>query len=388
MQDLRFHPHYHALPPPESVLAESFADLALFRQTSWQWSESRAGRLTTSWAASALGLFEERASQTVNLPAYLQSHSRALDAYNFLTKQPFRTKAQVLAAVNAQYDPGASGTEESFESDSWEVPSNDTAWDFDYCPNEATGARLAAAAELRPIDSVMVGRMSWGSIQESIGILAAVNFFVPAGGVVCEVGLLPLEANHTRAQLKTMYPQARGYIDCLGPVGASPDGLIELPGGRTAVLEVKSHSPFLRNRTRSDGFFLAGTNALPTDRISAPHMVQSHMHMLCTGPHCRRAYLFQMSVGGGCHVFCIERDDALLEKMVLYLGRFYAQFVNIRRPPTPNFTDLYGPRYLDFLRKVRDATANVKVHAHIQHENIQRGPAPRSLFLDQERSEW
>ena len=48
---LRAHPLYRPLPPPAALTElKSIADLALFRQDSWQWLEMHRGRLTTSKA--------------------------------------------------------------------------------------------------------------------------------------------------------------------------------------------------------------------------------------------------------------------------------------------------------------------------------------------------
>jgi len=381
--DLRFHPEYEALPPPEAVNARDSADLRLFRQSSWQWLEARRCRLTTSWAASALGLFEQKAARILRLPRHLQSHNRAVKAYEYLTAQRKRTFREMLNAVNAEYDPDVAETEELFEPMLWAEERTSTVWPYVYTPSAKTRDDLHGKAEARRVETVMEGRLVWGSIHETIGTLAAINFFRDRGGTVCETGLLALEASTRRYELKRMYPRAKGYIDSLGLLGASPDGIVRFHNSdKVAVLEVKSHSPFVRNRGNRQGTFIAGTQSLPKSQISAPYLIQLHMHMLCQGPNCRDAFLFQTSVGGGCNVFHVERNENLVEGMLCSLGKFYTYFVNVGRCPGINFSLCYGSRYLDFLKLLRATASAVQVFDYVPDEKLQRSPALTSLFLD------
>ena len=58
---LRAHPLYFRLPIAEAVRQlQSYSDLSKFRQTSSQWTLMHNGRLTTSRAAGATGMLENK----------------------------------------------------------------------------------------------------------------------------------------------------------------------------------------------------------------------------------------------------------------------------------------------------------------------------------------
>ena len=86
--DLRQHPRYRPLPYPGDVRVHSARDLSLFRQDSWQWDALHSGRLTTSKAASCLGLYEHKAAQVLQIPRSLQGHGRAIAAWQHIKQRP------------------------------------------------------------------------------------------------------------------------------------------------------------------------------------------------------------------------------------------------------------------------------------------------------------
>ena len=60
-EHLRAHPLYFRLPIAEAVRQlQSYSDLSKFRQTSSQWALMHNGRLTTSRAAGATGMLENK----------------------------------------------------------------------------------------------------------------------------------------------------------------------------------------------------------------------------------------------------------------------------------------------------------------------------------------
>jgi hypothetical protein len=74
MDHLRLHPRFVALPDASTLPCPTCpADLMRYRQSTVQWWQMHMGRMTTSVAASALGLYEARAAALLGVPRTLRS---------------------------------------------------------------------------------------------------------------------------------------------------------------------------------------------------------------------------------------------------------------------------------------------------------------------------
>ena len=82
--DLRMHPYFMQLPHPADVIVDSIRSLGLYRQGSWQWDALHTGRMTTSKVACCLGFYESYAAKELDIPRSLQSHNRAVFAWEQL----------------------------------------------------------------------------------------------------------------------------------------------------------------------------------------------------------------------------------------------------------------------------------------------------------------
>ena len=88
--DLRAHPTYSPLPPPECIeILESWIDVSNFRQDSTQWARLHDGRLTTSRAAGVLGVLEPDAARKLSIPRGLCGSHKARRSLSHLQETPF-----------------------------------------------------------------------------------------------------------------------------------------------------------------------------------------------------------------------------------------------------------------------------------------------------------
>ena len=78
---LRAHPLYFRLPIAEAVRQlQSYSDLSKFRQTSYS-GPMHNGRLTTSRAAGATGMLENKFAEKLGIPRSLSGNGKARQSY-------------------------------------------------------------------------------------------------------------------------------------------------------------------------------------------------------------------------------------------------------------------------------------------------------------------
>jgi hypothetical protein len=90
LEQLRAHPRFQGLPPPEllALPPDSPAARRFVRQSSPLWRAHHAGVLTTGVLSGALGFYEEAAAKQLGLPHGRASHQRLLDAWARLCEAP------------------------------------------------------------------------------------------------------------------------------------------------------------------------------------------------------------------------------------------------------------------------------------------------------------
>jgi hypothetical protein len=203
MQHLRLHPLFIALPEPGLVYPRGFEDCNQFRQNSWQWDALHNGVLTTSKLASCLGFYESSAAYQLNIPHSLQSHDRAVEAWNHIKRKPFTWDqfVHLLVANGAKPEAALKTVLAAPEQTIWQRQNTsvdsvhsplDSAepFPFHYCPPPETLQARAGRGHVNP----KAARLAWGSVQEATAVLAVLNYFARNSEVqVEEVGMFTFE---------------------------------------------------------------------------------------------------------------------------------------------------------------------------------------------------
>lgn len=370
MGELRAHPSFVALPSPHEVVAVRATDIRLFRQSSRQWWECHAGRITTSACAACLGMYEEKAARLLGVPVSLRAHRKALEAHARLL-EPLLTDFSLL------YDRALSlDVLEPLEAEAsygeWVAhPAGSPSASYALLAYQPpVQPRLQRRARQLQLHSIAEVRMAWGNSQEATSVLAALNYFGAQGAVVEEAGMQPLEALSAAERRRLRLP------DGLPPIGASPDALVRWPDGSAEPLEVKNHSPFA-SRGGAAGFELRDPG--PFDEVAVWHLPQLYLHMLCMGHDgergaTRSALFMSCSATRGANVFRVHRDETLMRHMLDFVARFSRGHGAGCPPPEPNFF-WREPAYSPLLRRFKAAQKAVELVAHIPNCQIQRGGA-------------
>lgn len=118
MSDLREHPCFIPLPPPNEVIYSSAKDFCLFRQESWQWDALHQGRLTTSKLSSCLGFYEPLAAKILGIPNSLQGHERAVSSWEHLRRKS-PENFDFLNETLTDYDIKEKKEKNEFEGSVW-----------------------------------------------------------------------------------------------------------------------------------------------------------------------------------------------------------------------------------------------------------------------------
>ena len=381
-EELRSHPLYTSLPPPETVAITSPRDFALIRQGSWQWDALHSGRLTTSKAACCLGFYEAKASGVLGVPKGLTGHGRVQGAWQQLATEKLLCERDwaLLRTPTRSAKPSAPQPP-TVRSSKPSVPQPPSAPGLGpsscWTPSPAqqhpfshTAPRYVAR---RGYSSVSSARLAWGSAQESTAIVQAINFIHAqnaAGGMgglvgrVCEVGLLPAEALACEAGLEeplaalslsgSLPPapppsaaeaaatvqslQQLTSAGLLPPLGASPDGLVRYYSSSSSasccsceVIEVKCSSPFVTGPRDT-----IAVSPRPAPPLGSWHMPQLQLEILCAGPACTGALLVVMTALQGATIYRVPRDDGYIAEMLHWLGAFTARYLAPPPPPPPS----------------------------------------------------
>jgi hypothetical protein len=399
MTHLRQHPNFVPLPLPETIEnLDNLEDVRKFRQESWQWDAVHEGRCTTSQAVAALGFLEPDAGLILGVPRSWQRG--AVGAYHRLRKPALRS----LEELNAVLCAGANGTKHEDK----EFPiKNKLVWK--QFP-DTTNPFPFAAKYMVPIDendrqerkehfklrySNIPGfdfsvRMMWGNTQEATALLTGLHYFSSQNDGVENIQLKEVGMCGAGIQID----------DSNLLLGATPDGLIVHSDGRTEVLEVKNHCPFLpsRNRNNNNNRPQSRFNIRPCDfgknvGVLPHYLPQLMLEMMCVGPECQSAIMIRQSATSGALIMRINRDDGWIEEMLYWLKRFHADFVDQEVSPPPNFflknnnDEDKIARYKRFLDWTKELESKVDVLEHVPHFKIQRAIGTTAgtitdLFLD------
>ena len=420
MAHLRGHPLYVPLPHPCAVRVRSLADVARFRQDSWQWDALHAGRVTGSCAAACLGLLEPSAAREIGIPPQMAgSHKAAAAAARLRARGTLRTLEQMR-----QLEEGACEAAAAAAAGVCLLPTDgcDDVWAWALgvpggCPFAAEhtpprGMRPPPGAERRWARNVGQVRMAWGTAQEPVGLLAALNFFgtcerfegarLEECGCMCGEALADNTAPGGGAagaaaagvEGGVAVGVAGGVVGgvAVGPplVGASPDGLMRFPDGHTEIVEVKCHAPFAASRGGGGGGGGSGFNLHdrgPYSDVGPWHVPQLMLEVYCAGPSCTAANLLSLSATRGVIVHRVPRDDAWIECMLALFGRFHAEWCTDSpggsSAPPPDFWH-HDEQAAWLRRRTRKVAAEAEIVAKIENDLVQRGSIASwgPLFFD------
>jgi hypothetical protein len=397
MEDLRHHPQFQALPPPESISKlEKLEDVRFFRQDSWQWDAVHEGRCTTSQAAAALGFLEPKAAKLLGVPRSWQRGG--IGAYYRLRKPALQTLEEMNSVLCGEYRGESEFQEPPKDPTVWAASSGNLPFAAKYTvrmtPKDIKERKdfIKKLTNSPGFDSSV--RMMWGNAQESTALLTALNFFwrQDNGVVLKEVGMCGggLPTNVTN-----------GETGNLLLVGATPDGLLCYPDGTVEALEVKNHCPFFsvlgsgqsrpRHRhTTSDRFMIRHFDFVGCG-VPPQYIPQLMMEMFCIGENCRSAVMVRQTATSGSLILRLRRDDEWIDEMMYWLRRFKEDFVDREElPPTNFFHEGISAedveRYTTFLERTKALQETVEVVAQIPQVEIQRAmgvqPGMTNLFLD------
>ena len=312
---LRMHPLFDALPQPYEIdKLESIEDVKNFRQGSIQWELLHDGRCTTSRAAGALGILEQKAAKELNIPKSLRK--RGTRAYDHLRGRALRNIDEmeyVLCQQSNDYIADYKENSEQYIGNTEKIWSaNDYVGDFSFMAKYLPRPTLPKSEKNRNKEngwSLLQARVSWGSVQEPIAVLTALNYFCKKfpGTRLKEIGMCVGETSGHAHKLEES--------NLL--IGASPDAIIEYPDRTLTVLEVKNHCPFTPIRWRKNGMshentrFYIGSRTPPGD-VPATYVPQLMLQMLCLGPSCQSAVMVRQTATKGAAIIEIKRGEFML----------------------------------------------------------------------------
>jgi hypothetical protein len=278
----------------------------------------------------------------------------------------------------------------------------------------------ALPTPIRRIADVTVGRLAWGHVHETTGLLAVLNWALvlaalhppphearstgsPVGRAAArpqllEIGLCPWE----------VVPQTAATLALardMPLLGASPDAVLVTADGTVQVVEVKSHFPFAAGH-RCDGKPVPATAAAatttpagivlcprgcgrplfrwedpgPLSAVQPLHIPQLQMEMACLGPLCRSALLVSVSASKGVALFRVDRSDSYIGELLRLIAVVHARWGKGGKLGEDFSWRLTGFPALCAATK-RLAAAAVPV-ALIEEARVQRSPALRHWFWD------
>ena len=227
---------------------------------------------------------------------------------------------------------------------------------------------------------------AWGTAQEPAALFALLHHFRESHLLEC--GLCPILPASLPAGWNVAGPECP-------PLGASPDGILQLPvdpgGGLearlaaalpdvweacrargddavTAVVEIKSVSPFRElQRTRTPKYRLI--DAQPREAVRVLDVPQLQLHLLATGAPF--ALYLSHSASNGAAAYVMRSDGAYQRRMLELAASFVADYVKAGRPPPPDFN--HGREgFQAFLAKTRELARSAKLLA-VTNPVVMRG---------------
>ena len=384
--DLRCHPDYTPLPPPECVSSlQTWRDVSRFRQDSVQWDMLHRGRLTTSRAAGALGILEPKAARKLGVPRGLSGSRKAMHSQGHLAETPlFESLEGAAAHLVDQRMSDATKAERvsAWKKDlgerrgkAWRGWGRDRSWRSSawsccylrWCRKQERS---------RKGNGILRGNhvgMLWGTVHEATAVLCALNYFHGSGAKVHECGMYPGEALFSArgSECPEQLALVHRLQDLGVPIGATPDGIICHNDGTVEVLEVKNHSPFRYSRRHERSFV---QDRDPPGEVPPWYVPQVQLEMLCVGAHCRSAIFVRLTATCGATILRVRRDDRFILDMLQRLLEFVERFVIPGSMPSEDFgeTGALGSRWDEFLDLTSAVSSSATLLAHIPHDSIQR----------------
>ena len=380
-EELRAHPRFTALEVPDAVRVTSVLDMGRFRQESWQWNAMHSGRLTTSKIATCLGFYEAVGAERLRVPRSLLSHGKVARALEELRSPPVS-----LEVLNADYDAARAAKAAKAASEGAERLRRAVWADAPLSKRFACGYKgrgMASNARRRRSNApntVVRTRMKWGLAQEPTALLATLNAFKDVGALR-ESGLCPLEAVRSTYDEDSIVRVAAELP--LPPIGASPDGILDLSDGRIRAVELKNVAPYASSKSADGAGSFVVRDRGPSEGIAPWHVPQLMAEILCLGPRCDAALLVSMSATKGANVYRIQRDDEYIAQMLQLLSAFHLRYgIDGAAVADEGFAaDFDG--YADFLSRTVELAEGAQKMRRIHQQDVQRAPGTLGdLFLD------
>ncbi|KAL6778262.1 hypothetical protein ACKKBG_A17530 [Auxenochlorella protothecoides x Auxenochlorella symbiontica] len=361
LEQLRRHPRFNSLPPPEDLVLGDSAEYRLVRQDHETWDKLHAGMLTTGVLASGLGFYESESVKRLRLPPSRASRDRLAAAMERLRQKPYLPP-----------DHGASDAAmlNSAVVQRWQSRCREPDDDVNQVIGRSqvtAGTARNTARRLASLGLKGVG-CAYGKVQEASTLVELLSCFPNC--TVQEAGLHMANPAHNGAA-------------ALPPMGASPDGLLFRPvpdaserpesltlsgeeveqdgspessSGVWEVVEIKNVCPF--GQSGSGLFTLKDMD--PVWEVRAEWVPQLQFHMLCSG--LSSALLVSRSATRGLRVFRMPADEAYAGLMKHYIARLWAA-VRAGRRSLPANPWVREAKYQDLLRRTLMLARSARVVA-------------------------
>lgn len=279
------------------------------RQGDDLWWDLHAGVLSTSRLAAALGFYERGTAPRLQIPGYLASHEKLVEAWMHLMEPTWmdhqactrQEEATALRQCKRRTEAYRRAMAESSDGQGPGAPP----------PGMPKDDKLRAARRLQQL-GMMETASAWGVAQEGAVLMEVLTQHFP-DCTLRETGMWVLR----RSMLPRSWTEPSDVDelsldwDDLPVLAASPDAIIVHPpgsslGGRrgvastpvTEVLEVKNLNPFFRRSTRRGKKVMGIQYTMPPRGLRTLWALQLQMHMLCTGPR-ERGKGARGALGGG-----------------------------------------------------------------------------------------
>mmetsp|Transcript_46346 Transcript_46346/g.89296 ORF Transcript_46346/g.89296 Transcript_46346/m.89296 type:complete len:500 (-) Transcript_46346:387-1886(-) len=340
MNELRAHPSFLPLPPPELLQIEGPETWHWVRQDDPLWNELHWGVLSTRHLQAILGFREPKCLEFFGLPKHHASHQASFQAYQDLQASP---------EAGAWYPWQACARAETINS------TRRSSWSAQRFSRKRDQSKPRKSRPgFRDIGQV---RCSWGSVQEAAALKSLLDA-TPLLGSLEEVGLAMLDparlgdtANRGRRWQRSEQVPAKPFPPLMG---ASPDAMLRLPSGELAAVEVKNVCPFFQLDACfavRDEIKLPTTLPLwqvkgPAERVPFLHLPQMQWEMFVTNTN--QLYFVSASACHGVNIFVVQRDNYYVQLLLGFISDFYSQFVLLGNAPHPNFF-WARPDYMELL---------------------------------------